>query len=334
MKKELTEEEVTLMHEVKEEWINKMLKPKAINSNDYHAACDYIYNLMGEGKPIKILLDSPLACQFAANALKIEKLDLRGGPQVGPQVGMQVGMQVSLQVSQQVWQELCQELWQQVDPQVWDKVDQRVGFSGGGINFGWCAYYDFFARIGIFKHQKFQEYMKHLDNMGQASIYLKGIVITSKFPTQIHRNENNDLHSLEHPAVKYADGYCQHYIQGVFFEHELWEKISSGSISFKEIIGIGNIEQRMIALKYKGMEELLEEMPHEIIEKSERGNELIKVTGIFDQERYFLRYYCPSTMRCYISGVPNKEAYKGADAAMAWKHHMTLNEYQNMEVES
>ena len=74
----------------------------------------------------------------------------------------------------------------------------------------------------------------------------------------------------------------------------------------KECLALQNMEQRMIALKYLGVENLLEEVKALLVGKSERGNELYvipKESNIFPQDEYFVKYACPSTGRVYIKCV-------------------------------
>lgn len=91
----------------------------------------------------------------------------------------------------------------------------------------------------------------------------------------------------------------------------------------------------MIALKLMEPEKLLKDSGAKLLEKSHTGNELYLLKDIFPEPAYFLKYSCPSTGRVYISGVPPEVGIDGkADAAMAWKFSIKVDEYLNLEAQS
>ncbi|MBC8490348.1 MAG: hypothetical protein H8D45_30395 [Bacteroidetes bacterium] len=104
-------------------------------------------------------------------------------------------------------------------------------------------------------------------------------------------------------------------------------------MSLKEILQIKNIEQRMCVLKYNS-EKLLDKA--ELLDKSERGNELYLVKDIFSEPAYFLKYECPSTGRVYVSGIDPQfvKENQDADTCMAWKHNWSFKEYYKLKIES
>jgi len=111
-----------------------------------------------------------------------------------------------------------------------------------------------------------------------------------------------------------------------------WIRIAKDEITFKEILGIQDIEQRMVALKRYGVEKILHDTKAQLINASTRGNELYmipKSAGLFSIDAYYLKYQDPSTGRQYISGVPPQMGEtKNADACMAWKHGLSTEAYQ------
>jgi len=141
-----------------------------------------------------------------------------------------------------------------------------------------------------------------------------------------------------------------------------WILIARQELSLKEILNLGNIEQRAAALKIFGIERLLEEGKAKLIDKSSRGNELYQLVGVFPRTAYFLKYKDPSTGKIFFSGIDpffieeqlvsfedallklfNKKPLskkefdcKGrlADSAMAWKYGLTLEEYRQLKQET
>ena len=146
-------------------------------------------------------------------------------------------------------------------------------------------------------------------------------------------DEQNRFHSDTKPAIRWKGGKEIYYLYGVNFDKKLWTKIVNNKLSAVEILKLENIEQRYIALKYLGAERLLTELNAELIEQSERGNKLYKIDNIItDKSLRLLKYVCPSTGREYVSFVPYEQ--NKADEAMAWKHHLTIEEYNQLKIEA
>jgi len=153
-------------------------------------------------------------------------------------------------------------------------------------------------------------------------------------PTPIIKiDEKNNFHSLTEPAIRWKKGKEFYYLWGVKFDKELWEKVVSKEISAIDALKIENIEQRYATLKYLGAEKLLKDLNAELIDKSEKGNELYVLKGIIpNKEIKLLKYDCPSTKRIYTKFVPFEMTK--ADEAQAWSFSLELKEYQNLTAES
>lgn len=155
-------------------------------------------------------------------------------------------------------------------------------------------------------------YLEYCELLMQAKEYGMGYRVEQGdtlycAPTPIVLIDNNNrFHSEEAPAIRWKGGKEFYFLHGVKFNKKLWEKVLSKSLSFKQIIRIDNIEQRMIALKYMDVDELLQGANALKLDETERGNELFvvpKESDLFDEATYFLRYSCPSTGRVYLKGV-------------------------------
>ena len=259
--------------------------------------------------------------------------------QVGNQVVSQVENQVRNQVASQVWN----QVENQVENQVWNKVRNRVRSQiwGKGLNyfnfgyfadysdFGWVSFYDFFSQIGILKNKEFNQYKKLIDTGIFATIQMDKLCIVSSMPTKICRS-GIKLHNPDGYAVEFADGYGQHYLYGVYFSPEDFEKVKT--MTTKEALNIKNIEQRMAILKLFGAEKILNEIGAKLIDSSERGNKLYSIDGITSKTEKILKYVCPSTGRIYVKFV--KPHYENADLAQAESHHFTLEQYNNLQWEA
>lgn len=140
-----------------------------------------------------------------------------------------------------------------------------------------------------------------------------------------------------HPnaQAQIAERVSQQMIDRFMDSMETWIRIAKDEITFKEILGIQDIEQRMVALKRYGVEKILHDAKAELLNESSRGNELYKIpikAGLFSVDAYYLKYKDPSTGRQYISGVPPQMGEtKNADACMAWKHGLSTKAYLMLE---
>ena len=92
-------------------------------------------------------------------------------------------------------------------------------------------------------------------------IQLKELCLISKPPTKICRDNQNNLHSTTGYAVEFADGYGQHYLWGVYFSPETFQKYIVNKASVKEVFALENQEQRAAIIKHIGYETLLAELP-------------------------------------------------------------------------
>ena len=305
------------METIKQEWLNKLFKPKHINRKKMNQDIKWLYSFSKLKDPLVIILDSPLAIQIAANYFN--------NNQVKGQVGGQVGDQVRGQVGDQVWD--------QVGGQI---KFYKWGYYGDIWDYGWMSFYNFFEKLGIVKNENYIKFKSLLNNDIFITIQLDGLCLVSRKPKHIYRDKNNNLHSNETCAIKFRDGFKLWYLSGVNFEYELWEKVINKTITGKEIFAIENMEQRMAAIKEYGAGNMTKELNAKFINKSERGNELYSVDSIFDTTQYFLKYSCPSTERIYTKFVDPKFAKNNlnADACQAWSLGIVPTDYNLLTKET
>ena len=138
----LTPEQKKLKEIVKSEWISN-LTAKA-DKKKIKEVCEYVYFLANLKKPKVIILNSPLAIQYAANLLnkkevgrEVEQEEVRQEvwqevrqevwQEVGREVEQEVELEVGQEVRQEVGQEVRREVWREVWQEVWREVGQEVG---------------------------------------------------------------------------------------------------------------------------------------------------------------------------------------------------------------
>ena len=200
------------------------------------------------------------------------------------------------------------------------------------------AFDDVFLKTKVITDKKLtQKIVKYIDVLSDCSFEFltdkKAIVLIKP---KILRDPNKRLHCEEDLAVKWAEDDGFHYLHGVRFDKELWSKVVKQELSFQEAMAIVDIDQRWVAIKFLG-EKILQGTDNELLNKSERGNELYLVRNLFPShpEAYYLRYICPSTGRVYFSGIdPEIGKKKNADEAMSWKFGLVPSEYQELKTEA
>src|SRR3990167_6913443 len=163
----LTKEQEQKIAVHRNKWLDKVFKYQLFEKNTFESVKDSMiemYDFCGLKKPIVLLVDSPYACQIAANMFNNknqvwdqvgdqvrsqvwgqvwdqvrDEVRAKVGDQVGDQVGAeerdevgnkvwdQVGDQVGDQVRGQVWGQVRDQVWGQVWGQVRDQVRSQVG---------------------------------------------------------------------------------------------------------------------------------------------------------------------------------------------------------------
>ena len=338
---ELNEEQIKLMEVVKQEWIDRLDSCPHPNHEAIISGVRWLYSFCKLKDPLVVIVQSPLGAQIAANMLCADQVSAQVHAQVSDQVHAQVYAQVSDQVRDQVRDQVSAQVYDQVHAQVYAQVSAQVHdqvqyfcFStyGNIWDFGWLSFYDFFARVGI-KHKvkAFAAFRTLMQSGLYDMIQLDGACIVSEMPTEIHRDNRGRLHNVEGPAIKFGDGYEMYSLFGVRLDKEIHAKICSGSMCIKDIFAIENIEQRMVALKMRGAEKILEESKAQLLDSSARGNQLYILKEVFSVPAYFLKYKDPSTDRVYVSGIdPEIGIDANADKAMAWKFNLNAEEYSQL----
>lgn len=151
------------------------------------------------------------------------------------------------------------------------------------------------------------------------------------------------LHSVTDPAYDSPDTGPIHYIHGVYFTKNLWDKIISEKFTLKDYASMdSNMEQKRIITDNDWFADLLkwhkkakytpkmtpEQRENKDLQRSEHGNCLIKIPGFISAnakgndsrvaiDLVIVNYTDPSTGREYNSFVD--PSIDDPDEAMAWK---------------
>ncbi len=79
----------------------------------------------------------------------------------------------------------------------------------GFWDYYWISFYDFFSRIGIVKSDLFDRYKEYIDSGIFSSIYFENLVILSKNPILLLRDDKGRMHNIEGPAIEFGDGVAR-----------------------------------------------------------------------------------------------------------------------------
>ena len=243
-------------------------------------------------------------------------------------------------------------------------ADHLIGIANWA---GWIAFFDYCVRANILsppEEKEVQAFIKFRDLMKKGiwtTCFFENIVLVCRLPVKaIKDDDTGRLHSTTGPAIQWRDGCGNYFLLGVDFSEklidvisnkvpELWKKITSGAITFKEVLNIENMEQRQVAIRLYGHERLVREMGGKLIDRSKHGNdwnELYQVDGRklgtmrnrngqeveFPEKMLYVSYRDRSDDRRYMSPVPPD--IKTANDAIAWKFYLTSQGYDLLTIES
>jgi len=269
--------------------------------------------------------------------------------QVGDQVWAQVGDQVRAQVRDQVRDQVGAQVWDQVGDQVWAQVEAQVGaqvmaqvgdqvwaqvgdqvraqkipytpFAGGWYyngtvtDYSWVSFFDFFTQIGVIDHAGFNQFKNVLLSGIYDMIQLQGFCIVSSLPTKIIRNASGRLHNPTGPAIEFADGYKQYYINGRALPAWIWEYVEQGKITREMFLAEENSEIKGGIYEVMGQKRMMDMLGAEEIDQrtiTHRNGDLETVTllktkdvfaEIDNQPFAWVKMVCPSTGTQYLQGV-------------------------------
>lgn len=147
----------------------------------------------------------------------------------------------------------------------------------------------------------------------------ENIVLISEKPTNIVFDEDQRLHNTKNAAIEFASGYNLYALNGVTIPD--WVITTpKDKLDPKKILEISNVEQRLQAIKYVGLEKLLSQLKTKTIDRKDKY-ELILI-DIEDKQCEFLKMSNPSTGEIHVEGI--KPGIKTVNEALAWRMGLEL----------
>ena len=192
----------------------------------------------------------------------------------------------------------------------------------------WAAFYSYWERISIFKHEGFERYIKYLKATPFMAVFLEGLAVVCEPPQYIQRDSEGRLHCETGPALEWLDGFKLYFWHGVEVGEDLI--MHPERVTREDILREGNAEKRRCIMeKLEGrFAELLglETLDIGVL----NGSEVMLLRtkekdDIVDDYLYFVRVLCPSTGRMYHLPIPeHQDALEG----LAWTFGLDKEGYK------
>lgn len=197
-----------------------------------------------------------------------------------------------------------------------DKTSQLGNMLYGSYSAGWLSYYETFIRLTP-EVEGLDSVKPHIDLVGKVSFYLplEHIVIVSRNPVRISM-VNEVLHDASgQKAVEYADGFGVYSLFGT--------QVSEGTIKAvlakdaNAIMAISNVEERLVAMKAVGPENLLQVLKGVELQRSENGEYVLFEVEIEGEKNKLLKLRNPSEPKDHYEFVPPEVTT--ISQALAWR---------------
>ena len=270
-----------------------------------------------------------------------DKVWTQVGAQVGVRVGNQVRAQVSDQVRAQVSDQVSDQVWDKVWTQVGDQVGVRVGnqvraqVSDQAKDFiwpyfdcqfwtGWFAYYEFLRTELNVSYIKEYDYLLNCQEYGMV-FPLDELCIVCQPPTEIHKNING-LHNESGPALTYGEDNDIYSLNGVSMDKK-YVMTKAQEIPAEWVMKETNVEIRRELLRKVGIERLLTDLPHKLLET--RGNYELYSIDLSEEikDARYLKMTNPSIGCFHLEGLD--PSINTIGEALKWRNQ---NLFENAEV--
>jgi hypothetical protein len=217
------------------------------------------------------------------------------------------------------------------------------GYYGRCDDYYWVSYYDFFDRIGIFKSKKFDKFREFRELIKCnlfTNIIQDKICLICRPPIELHRDRFGRMHNTKNYAIKFKDSFGLHYIHGVFFNYEDFEKFILNKPSAKDIIKIKNLEQKSALIQLYGYDNIINELKTKTLDRWVQVSQITNRKAVcelleVDIEGFkgkLLKLEDHSVHKITFLGVPRD--IKTVKEAIKWTFQLAPNESYDPVMES
>jgi len=252
------------------------------------------------------------------------QLDSQLGSQLGSQLYSQLGSQLDSQLDSQLGSQLRSQLYSQLDYAFTYLFTMSIYSQ---VLYSWWSFLQKEFNLTLSIDKEFNECFELHDKSAiYEAIFTEALCIVVKHPKAIHRNAENDLHSISDSAVEW--GHCcpltkweNYFINGRNIPNQYWHKITSNSLSVEEFVKIPNEEHKSSIIMYfqerfgdsflaEYFERYLSKIDTYVDKKDNRflaGTKGMNI-GVYDLfkgeiegvDLSFVRCYCPSSERMFF----------------------------------
>lgn len=173
---------------------------------------------------------------------------------------------------------------------------------GNVYNFGLCAFYEFFEEKGIIKNELFTKFKELILSGIYDCIQLEDRCIVCQMPYIIKRNDRNQLHNPDGPAIAWSDDYKIYCWNGINVAEKIIER--PHEITKDDIVNERNIEVRRCMQEKLGPLDFIKRWGLKVVHRGkarykvqefekavfENGEEFVDVAGEREVDREVILY--------------------------------------------
>lgn len=301
MKTELTQEEKDLIPVIEQKWINLALvdNVKGINKPLFEKGINWLYNrFLSLPNPQVVYCDGLISALIQITLVNDYDKELED---YDPKM---------------VEQFYNGELDADFVANIKKNYSLKSSYCGWS-NFGWVSFYDYFTQIKVLDNEDFNNYKDIIESNAFETFEFENVIFAVQPPKSIIKNEANQLHNTQGPAIEFLDGSKFYYINGREIDGELINKpfskerfmtetnedVRGAMFEIIESRGEGSMMTFLEAMEY-GVDVITHENGDKetltLYRTTESFPELQDINGNTNVPLCWLRLVCPSTGQNYL----------------------------------
>lgn len=248
-------------------------------------------------------------------------------------VATEAGQNAYAQMYMQTYENLIKQQLEKIDDYVWNNPDWKniwedfAWYANVG-DYGWIAFYQFFAEIGRLQQPSFERYRNMMLNGIWDMLQMDNVCVYSTKPLFIRRNEEGRMHSLDGPCILFQDGFKRYFINGR--EVPGWIIDNPETITSEKFFAEPNNDVRGAMMTVLGTEKFALMLDCELVSTDHANNETYELYRSKQADPtlghlQYVKVVCPSTKTQHVLTVPGD--IKTALEGVAWTFHQTPEEY-------
>lgn len=288
----LTPEQEKSLEVFRKIWIEKSMDSKT-NEGLAEENILKFYKMLDMKQPEFLWVDSPIQAMVAIDLLRKEDVDRKD------------------------WEVKFAEHWDKYQKDLLKDVMFIYTYVSGNQDSYWIQFYYFAKEWGYEFENDDPDVVKIWSNIADACSWwypFEEVCICTRKPLQFHLDDQQRIHNENGPAIEHADGVKLYALHGVVVSDWLIET-PKDQLDPKKILAIENAEERMVSIRYIGVENLLGELNYKVLDKE--GEYELLLIDIFGNKCEYLRMINPTTDEVHIEGI--KPGIKTVKDAMAWR---------------